>query len=60
MLVFVEKEIFETEITGNELAIMGTNQLALKTNYANAIEQLEKQQTLKMQPLKLNWLKLKI
>lgn len=42
MLVFVEKEIFETEITGNELAIMGTNQLALKTNYANAIEQLEK------------------
>lgn len=41
LLVFVEK-LTETEITGNELAIMGTNQLALKTNYANAIEQLEK------------------
>lgn len=42
MLVFVEKEIFETETTGNELAVMGMNQLALKTNYTDAIEQLEK------------------
>jgi len=42
MLVFVEKEIFETETTGNELAVMGMNQLALKTNYTDAIEKLEK------------------
>jgi hypothetical protein len=41
LLVFVEK-LTETETTGNELAIMGTNQLALKTNYTDAIEQLEK------------------
>lgn len=41
LLVFVEK-LTETETTGNELAIMGTNQLVLKTNYTDAIEQLEK------------------
>lgn len=41
LLVFVEK-LTETETTGNELAIMGTNQLALKTNYTDAIEKLEK------------------
>ena len=41
LLVYVEK-LTETETTGNELAIMGTNQLALKTDYTEAIEQLEK------------------
>ena len=41
LLVSVEK-LTKTEITGNELAIMGTNQLALKTDYTEAIEQLEK------------------
>lgn len=41
LLVFVKK-ITETETTGNELAVMGMNQLALKTNYTDAIEQLEK------------------
>ena len=41
MLVFVET-MPETEATGNELAVMGTNQLALKTNYTDAIEKLEK------------------
>ena len=39
LLVFVKKI---TETTGNELAVMGMNQLALKTNYTDAIEQLEK------------------
>lgn len=42
MLVFVEKETVDTETTGNELAVMGMNQLALKTNYTDALEQLEK------------------
>lgn len=42
LLVFVEKETVDTETTGNELAVMGMNQLALKTNYTDAIEQLEK------------------
>ena len=42
MLVFVEKETVETETTGNELAVMGMNQLALKTSYTDAIERLEK------------------
>ena len=41
LLVFVKK-ITETETTGNELAVTGMNQLALKTNYTDAIEQLEK------------------
>lgn len=41
LLVSVEK-LTKTETTGNELAIMGTNQLALKTDYTEAIEQLEK------------------
>lgn len=41
LLVFVEK-LTETETTGNELAVMGMNQLALKTDYADAIEKLEK------------------
>lgn len=41
MLVFVENKT-ETETTGNELAVMGMNQLALKTNYTDAIEQLDK------------------
>lgn len=41
LLVYVEK-LTETETTGNELAVMGMNQLALKTNYTDAIEQLEK------------------
>ena len=41
LLVFVKK-LTETETTGNQLSIMGTNQLALKTDYADAIEQLEK------------------
>lgn len=41
LLVFVEK-LTETGTTGNELAIMGTNQLALKTSYTDAIERLEK------------------
>lgn len=41
LLVFVEK-LTETETMGNELAIMGTNQLVLKANYTDAIEQLEK------------------
>jgi hypothetical protein len=41
MLVFVEKKT-DTETTGNELAVMGMNQLALKTNYTDAVEQLEK------------------
>lgn len=41
LLVYVEK-LTETETTENELAIMGTNQLVLKTNYTDAIEQLEK------------------
>lgn len=35
LLVFVKK-ITETETTGNELAVMGMNQLALKTNYTDA------------------------
>lgn len=42
LLVFVEKETVDTETTGNELAVMGMNQLALKTNYTDALEQLEK------------------
>ena len=41
LLVSVET-MPETEATGNELAVMGTNQLALKTNYTDAIERLEK------------------
>lgn len=41
MLVFVENKT-ETETTGNELAVMGMNQLALKTSYTDAIERLEK------------------
>lgn len=41
LLVYVEK-LTETETTGNELAVMGMNQLALKTSYTDAIERLEK------------------
>ena len=41
LLIYVEKTP-ETETTGNELAIMGTNQLALKNDYTEAIKKLEK------------------
>lgn len=41
LLVYVEK-MTDVETTGNELSVIGTNQLALKTDYADAIEQLEK------------------